>query len=287
MSTSKYIPRFLSNWQTWKPQCTSSTCSSKTLFQTITRRNRGMKVDDQWYCQDCIEPSVQAKILELMTSQGRAVRAHSSRIPLGLLLLQRGILTAEQLRIALDRHRLTEVNFGDVVQQLGFATGEQVTAAVAAQWACPVFCLGDRQLELGVRIPHLLLEMYGMLPVHFVESERRLLIAFVTGVQHQMLYTIGQMTSCTVAPCFITASEYESHLHPPSQASLRDNELVFEQIIETAEMARITSNYVGQLAAERLRLGRCRDYLWARIWGNTREMDLLFRLQPAQGLGER
>lgn len=281
MFTSQPIPRFLSKWRSWKPQCASLDCSSNTLFQTITRRNRGMKVNEQWYCQDCLDQSVQAKIMELMTSQGRPGRAHSSRIPLGLLLLQRGILTAEQLRIALDRHRLAELNFGDVVQQLGFATGEQVTAAVAAQWACPVFCLGDRQLDLGVRIPHLFLEMYGMLPVHFVESERRLLVAFVTGVQHQMLYTIGQMTSCTVAPCFITASEYESHLHAPSKSSLGDDELVFEQIIETAEMARITSNYVGQLAAERLRLGRCRDYLWVRIWGNTREMDLLFRVQSA------
>jgi hypothetical protein len=279
MSTSQYIPRFLSKWRTLKPRCASPNCSSNTLFQTITRRSRGINVDEHWYCQDCLEPSVQAKILELMSSQGRPARAHASRIPLGLLLLQRGILTAEQLKIALDRHRLTELNFGDVVQQLEFATAEQVTAAVAAQWACPVISLGERQLELGVRIPHRFLEMYGMLPVHFVESERRLLIAFVTGVQHQMLYTIGQMTSCTVTPCFITANEYQSHLHLASQVSVRDNEVVFEQIIEAAEMARITCNYVGQLAAERLRLGRCRDYIWARIWGKTREMDLLFRVQ--------
>jgi hypothetical protein len=118
-----------------------------------------------------------------------------------------------------------------------------------------------------------------MLPVHYAEAERRLLIGFVSGVQHQVLYTIGHMTSCTVAPCFITAREYEMHLHSPSTPFLRDDELVFEQIVETTEMARITTNYVVQLAADRVRLGKCRDYLWARIWGRKREMDLLFRLQ--------
>jgi len=156
-----------------------------------------------------------------------------------------------------------------------------VTAAVAAQWACPVFPLGDRRLELQVRVPRQFLELYGMLPVHYAESERRLLIGFVSGVQHQVLYTIGHMTSCTVAPCFITAREYDLHLHSPSTAFLRDDELVFEQIVENSEMARIVTNYVVQLAAERVRVDKCRDYLWARIWGRTREMDLLFRVRSA------
>lgn len=216
-----------------------------------------------------------------MTSQGKPVKARSSRIPLGLLLLQRGILTAEQLHAAIEQHRISELNFGDVVQQLGLATQEQVTAAVAAQWSCPVFSLGDRRLEVPIRVPRHFLELYGMLPVHFVESERKLLIGFVTSVQHQVLYTIGHMTACTVAPCFITAREYDSHLHSPITEFLRDDELLFDQIVETAEMASITTNYVVQLAAERVRLGKCRDYLWARIWGRKREMDLLFRVQNA------
>lgn len=239
-----------------------------------------MSVDGQWYCApDCFEQAVKGQIEELMTFQGKPARARSSRVPLGLLLLSRGIMTAEQLRNALDHQRGTELNFGEVVQQLGFATPEQVTAAVAAQWACPVFTLGDRRLQLQVRVPRQFLELYRMLPVHYMENERRLLIGFVNGVQHQMLYTIGYMTSCSVAPCFITAREYELHLHSPSTSFLRDDELVFDQIVETTEMARITTSYVVQLAAERVRLGKCRDYLWTRIWGRKREMDLLFRVQ--------
>jgi hypothetical protein len=239
-----------------------------------------MNVDGHWYCgSECFEQAIKGKIGELMTSQGKPLKARSSRVPLGLTLLQRGILSAEQLRVSLEHHRLTELNFGDVVQQLGFATQEQVTAAVATQWACPVISLGDRQLEIGVRIPRHFLELYGMLPVHYSELERRLLIAFVSGVQHQVLYTIEHMTGCTVAPCFITAREYQLYLHSPSTPFLRDDELVFEQIVEPTEMAQITRSYVVQLAAEQIRLGKCRDYLWTRIGGRKREMDLLFRMQ--------
>ena len=259
--------------------CANSSCSAKTLLHAITHRNRGIHIGGHWYCgSDCFEQALKGKIAELMTAQGKPVKTRSSRVPLGLLLLQRGVLTSEQLKTTLEQHRMTDLNFGDVVQQLGFATPEQVTAAVAAQWACPVFSLGDRQLEIAVRIPRHLLELYGMLPVHYGEVERRLLIAFVSGVQHQVLYTIEHMTSCTVAPCFITAREYRFHLHSPSTPFLRDDELVFEKAVVPAEMAQVINSYVIQLAAEQVRLGKCRDYLWTRIWGRKREMDMLFRL---------
>ncbi len=273
-------PGILSKWRRLLPNCANANCKTKSLLKTLRHRQRGLDVDGHWYCgPECFEQSVKGKIEQIMTFQGKPVRMRTSRVPLGLLLLQRGVLTSEQLKTALQEHRSTDLNFGDAVQQLGFATHDQVTAAVAAQWACPVFPLGDRRLEVHVRVPRTFLELYRMLPVHYTESERRLLIGFVSGVQHQVLYTIGHMTSCTVAPCFITAREYELHLHSPSTPFLRDDELVFDQIIESSEMARIAVNYVVQLGADCVRLGRCRDYLWTRIWGRKREMDLLFRMR--------
>jgi hypothetical protein len=282
MFAMQRTPTILSRWRKLVPNCANINCKKKTSWPVFGNRHRGLNVDGNWYCGPaCFEQTMKGKIGEIMTFQGRPVKTRTSRVPLGLLLLQRGVLTADQLKVALKEHRSTELNFGDTVQRLGLATAEQVTAAVAAQWACPVFPLGDRRLEVQVRVPRQLLELYGMLPVHYAEAERRLLIGFVSGVQHQVLYTIGHMTSCTVAPCFITAREYDLHLHSPSTPFLRDDELVFEQIVENSEMARIITNYTVQLAADRVRVDKCRDYLWARIWGRTREMDLLFRVRGA------
>ncbi len=266
-------------WRDWVAKCGNPTCSKKSWLQAFTHSHRGMRVEGEWYCDtNCFEQVVKGKIEELLASQNPPAKARGSRVPMGLLLLSRGILTSEQLKAALDYQRLNAVNFGDAVQQLGFATQEQVTAAVAAQWACPVFPLGDRPLDVKIRIPRQLLNLYKMLPVHYTENERRLLIGFVSGVQHQILSTIGHITSCTVVPCFITMREYESQLKSSLTPCPRDYELAVDEILESAEMARLTTNYVVQLGAERMRIGKCRDYVWTRIWGKKQEMDLLFRV---------
>jgi hypothetical protein len=274
------IPKISSIWKKWVPGCADPHCSRKSFLQSTLHRDRGMNFDGGWYCDpNCLDQTLKGRIEELMTSQGKPAKPRSSRVPLGLLLLSRGVLTSDQLKIALEHQRSTQGNFGEAVQRLGFATGEQVTAAVAAQWACPVFSLGDRRLDLQVGIPQFLLELCGILPVHFAESERRLMVGFVNAVQYQVLYTIGHMTACTVVPCFITAHDFESHLYSPSTSSLRDHELVFEQVAETGEMARIIRRYVVELGAEKIRLGKCRDYLWTRIAGPKGEMNLLFRMR--------
>jgi hypothetical protein len=280
MPVGSNIPKITSLLRKWVPGCANPHCQRNSFWQSALHRDQGMNFEDGWYCDpNCVDQTIQGKIEELMTSQGRPAKPRSSRVPLGLLLLSRGVLTSEQLKIALEHQRSSEGNFGDAVQRLGFATGEQVTAAVAAQWACPVFSMGDRRLDVQAGIPRYLLELCGILPVHFVESERRLMVGFVNAVQYQVLYTIGHMTACTVTPCFITARDYESHLHSPSTLFLRDHELVFEQVVETGEMARTIRSHVVQLGAKQIRLGKCRDYLWTRVSGPNGEMNLLFRMR--------
>lgn len=259
------------------PMCAGPNCSARTLLQSIRNRHHGINFEDRWYCcETCFQLALREKIRELLTSQGQPAKARNSRVPLGLLLLSRGSLTPEQLRIALDYQRGTACNFGEAVLQLGYATPSQITSAVAAQWACPVFSLTDRKIETQVKIPKRLLDLYKFMPVHFAEKERRLMIAFVYGVHHQLLYTVGHMTSSTVAPCFITAQEFDAR--SSSVPELPDNTLVFELAADPAEIVRIMTNYALQLTVENVRIGRCCDYLWARMWGSNREMDLLFRV---------
>ncbi len=200
-------------------------------------------------------------------------------MPLGLLLLQRGVLTSDQLAMARAKQQADRSNLGAAVQDLGFATAEQVTAAVAAQWSCPVFALGSRSLSLPVRVPRRLLEEYEMLPVHFVEVDKRLMVGFVTRVQYQILSTIESITGCDALPCFITAKDFQRHLQA-SAAPAPDNEIVFDRPMATSEIARMGRNYVSQLGARETRIGMCRDYLWIRIWSNQHQTDLLFRVQP-------
>jgi hypothetical protein len=275
------IAKVLSKWRDL-PGCANPACTAKPLMQAISKRTAGMRLFEQWFCSpDCFENGAQQKIVELLSARDRQEKLPTLRMPLGLLLLSRGILSHEQLKIALDRQRASGTNFGDVVQDLGFATQQQVTAAVAAQWGCPVFSLGERLLPAEVHIPKCLLELYGMLPVHYSQIGRRLMVGFVTRVQHHILYTIERMTSCSAAPCFITATEYRQHMQSVVVAAT-ENELVFERSSRLSdslvEMAKLVRNYVSQAGAEEARFGMCGRYLWVRILGHQ-EMDLLFRMQ--------
>ena len=98
MLVRQHSPKASSIWNNWVSQCGNPSCSPKTLLQTLTHRRRGMKVENDWYCgATCFEQVVKAKIEELIISQGKPSKARSSRVPLGLLLLSRGVLTSEQL----------------------------------------------------------------------------------------------------------------------------------------------------------------------------------------------
>jgi len=266
----------------WAPRCANPECGKQTLKHLISRRYAGLAVSGEWFCgPDCFEEAARTRILALLSARGQYEPPPSLRMPLGLLLVSREVLAADQLKVVLEHQHATGANIGDVVQELGFATQEQITAAVSTQWSCPVFSLEGRELPTQIQIPRRLLELYEMLPVHFVANSRKLLVGFVTRVHYHILHTIESITECVAAPCFITPGDYhrylKSFLFPE-----RENQALFDRSSSPEEIAHLVRNYAHQLAAEEVRLGLCRDYIWARIRGGAREMDLLFRLQSIQ-----
>ncbi len=264
-------------WPSWVPNCANLTCRRSRVWQTIWGRREGVSVSEDWFCSaDCFEEAVEVKFAQLLSTRVRLEETRRARMPLGLLLVSRGAITEEQLRTAVDRQRELGVNIGQAIQLLGFATQEQVTSAVAAQWGCPVFTIKSKSLPTNVRIPRTLLELYGILPVHFAEAGRKLMMGCVRGVHHQVLHMIEQMTECSTTPCFIAARQFEMHL-PSFLRSCDNQEVTFERTSSSLEMARIARNYLLQLGADQVRFGICRDYLWTRFSSRTKEFDVLFR----------
>jgi hypothetical protein len=273
------LAKIPSKLKEWMPRCANASCRRQPLRHVISRRYSGVSISEEWFCgPDCFEEAVRVKILGLLSTRGKPERSPSLRMPLGLLLLSREVLSAEQLKIALDQQHATRANIGDVVQELGFATQEQIAAAVAAQWACPLFSLRGRPLPRQVHIPTHLLELYKMLPVHFAATSRRLLMGFVTRVQYHVLHTIEHITDCVASPCIITAREYGHYLQSITPNE-HESEVLLERCNTAGEVATLLRNYAHQFAAEEARFGLCRDYLWARLRAQEREMNLLFRLQ--------
>lgn len=256
------------------PRCSNDECKKNT-FHLATWRQRGFHVAEQWFCsQECFDYGAREYITNLLIARGNEV-ARSPRMPLGLLMFSREIINSEQLKQVLAEQRETGENIGDIVQKFGFATEDQVTSAIAAQWGCPTFNMETQKPAVHVQVPRRLMENYRALPLHFVDN--KLLVGFVDAIHHQLLYTIESVTSFSVNSCFIKASAFEQALQSTPR-TYRQNEILFDRKNSIAEMATVSRNYLLQSGAERARFGICQDYLWARVTGPKQNLDLLFRL---------
>jgi hypothetical protein len=196
-------------------------------------------------------------------------------MPLGLVLLSRGVIRHDQLQSALQHQRATGRLFGECLCHLGFANEDQIVAAIASQWGCPVY-LAERSSECDHLIPRLLQQEHLMLPIHWVPTTRDLYVAFARSVNHTVLYSIERMLECHTIPCFIKESEVVSRLSSTISDS-QDSEIAIETSVSVQEISGSAVSYAQQTGAEEVRLLGCGPHLWIRLQGHHSRFDLLFR----------
>jgi hypothetical protein len=241
----------------------------------MRRRSLGVRLQGARYCRtECLEPAL-IEVLRRAQAVPQRIPVASHRIPLGLLLLSRQQLTPAQLRTALEAQKVAgrdrsagriEKKIGAYLQELGFATEKQVTAALARQWSCPVLrappmAIADSRFPA---IPTLLLESFQMMPVEVVEATGTLLMAFSEGIDYTMLYAIEQMLGYHTEPCLVCPSTLRENL----QALARRRgagDVVFDRMEDAGECARIIGSYSAKLQAEEVRVARCGEHLWIRL----------------------
>ena len=273
-------------WQTLAPVCNFRGCAQTTgAWRRLRNRPRGVRLHGDRCCQpECLEGALIDLLRRVRSTLPPAASAH--RVPLGLLLLSRQQLTAVQLLTALDAQRSAgRGRIGEWLQELGFVSEQQVTAALARQFSCPVLrttAIASSAPRVPV-LPFLLLESFRMIPVDFVEAKATLYVAFSERIDHTVLYAIEQMLRCRTEPCMIypdllrRALLAHAHLRPAV-------EIVFDRVADTLEFARIVGNYAAEIHAVEIRLAFCGAYIWARLERRSGPaLDLVLRT-PADAL---
>jgi len=246
---------------------------SRSWWRGLRHMPQGVRMQGVWYCRtECLERALAEFFGRLRpASRHNAIAAH--RVPLGLLLLSRQQLTAEQLRTALELQRTAgRGKIGEWLQDLGFVTEPQVTAALARQWSCPL--LRTSQGELGASrfppIPALLLEAFQMIPVELVEATGTLLMAFSEGIDYTVLYAVEQMLGYHTEVCLVCPSTLRQGLQALAERR-GAGDVVFDRMEDTGECARIIGNYTAKIGAEEIRVARCGEHIWIRLQGLRRE----------------
>ena len=288
MNMREWVAKPGQYWTEAFPQCADPACSRAGGIWRRLRMRPGTWLHDDWYCSpQCFEIAVKKRLMRasLPVVPPQPIR---HRIPLGLLMLSRGQVTNRQLRSALEAQRSNgSGRIGHWLEELGFATEQQVTAALGLQWACPVLpVFRAQELEAGRMLPFRLLERFRMMPVRYVAQTNLFYMAFSDGVDYTALYAIEQMMGCRTEPCLISASLMDLALEHLAHAP-RSHDLLFESMRDAAEMARITSSYVLKLGTEGVRVVGCGEHLWVRLEVKKDEMTNLLFQRTASGGEEK
>ena len=262
-------------WNSMHSVCDLRTCRNTMLIRSVPQRRVGVQVGLSWYCSvDCFAEAALLRLTELRDE--RVVEMpHRPRLSIGLVMLSKDYLTSEQLRQATLQSQLRDEELEVALLRLGFANERQVAAARAAQWGCPVLKQERVGLAVEVDVPLAILRAFSAVPLHYTPNGR-LLLGVVHRVEHTLLHALEQMTGCRAEPCFITPTEFDAQL-PRVTVAPDCQEVVFEDIMTPTQMAKTLGGLTIEVAAREARFVHCRDYIWTRLFGKQRRVDVLFR----------
>ena len=248
-------------------RCANSGCDRVRGVSSLQLRLRpGRLLEGMWYCgPECWEDAAHERLAGLIETSQRA-RVPQHRVPLGLLMLSRGDITAAELNAALAAQRQTgEGRIGEWLRHMGAASEEQVTAALGQQWSAPLLTLRSSTAGTGSRLlPVALMEACRVLAVHWNASTRTLLTAFVDGIDYATLFSMQQALECEAEAGIISESGFERQITQIRQTA-RAREVGIRTPVDRAEMVRVLGNYCHRVDAVGARLFGCRKTLWARL----------------------
>jgi hypothetical protein len=278
--------QFGRSWRQWKEEisCHDLRCrSSHRVWRRVSVGARGVHVYGRRYCfPACFERELQHR-LERMPApwQPRTHGAH--RIPLGLLMLSRGDLDGQKLKAAIEAQRRSGTGrIGEWIEKLGFAREQQVTAALAAQWSCPVLWKFPEHIAESA-VPFPLLRRFCMAPAYYAQSTRIAYIAFAGPIEYQALLAIEQVLECRAEACMTSSNVLNARLARLEQES-RPCDHIFENTQEPEAITRIVTSYAAKLQATDLRLSACGEHIWCRLEAEKNSTNLLFGRPAADTL---
>ena len=118
--------------------------------------------------------------------------------PLGQLLIERLLITEQQLQSALQQQRETGELLGRILIEIGAATEDDVLAALSTQSGMPMVSLSDYEITDAVlgRVPGAVARNYTVVPVRW--GDNTLTVAMSDPLNAQVLDDLRFMMNCEV-----------------------------------------------------------------------------------------
>lgn len=272
------LPPLDFGWNRVSARCGLSACHNKLLMRSVPQNRSGIHFGQTWYCSvDCFVTAMREPLSSLCA--GRIVEMpRNPRLSLGLAMLSKGLLMEEDLRAATERSRRTGETIEQTLLRMGLADEKQIAAGRAAQWGVPVLGSEMAGHRVAADLPRALLDAHGAVPLHYSTGVKRLVLGFVRRVEHSLLQSIEQMTGCRAEPCFVTPAELGDQSGRVTAAPGYE-EVMIDEPESPAAMARTLGYYAVESVAREVRLVRCNSWIWGRLDGKRRVVDVVFALK--------
>lgn len=250
-----------------QPATESGRCSCGTTPLAVRMRMRSGQrpcFEGSWRCgrpclTQAIKTAVRREFRNGLTSESRI----RHRIPLGLILQTRGLITAEQLRFALQEQAETGGRLGDVLQR-SFAVDErEIAGALAAQWNAPLWHLPTvPPADLLQVAPLPLFRLSNTFPIRLIGT--RLSLASADGIDPPIALALERMHGVTVESGIAVSSSLTAAWQTLSAASTRPvEEVPCDDADEISRRMVRTVESTQPIDARAVRLGR---RMWLRLW---------------------
>ncbi len=247
------------------PEGGRCTCGTRPLAVRLRMRSgQRPQFEGAWRCgRQCLVEAVKAVVRREFRSGHTTESRVRHRIPLGLILQTRGIITAEQLRHALHQQEQTGGRLGDILLRSSAVDERQIAAALAAQWNAPLWNVPPVPSQELLRLaPLTLFRLSGALPVRLIGT--RLSIASADGVDAPIALALERMHGVTVESGISVSSSLDTVWSTVSTAKERTAEEVHcEDADEISRRLTKTIEAAQPVESRAVRVGR---RMWLRLW---------------------
>lgn len=269
------VDRHLNNIRS---SCGNPLCHNSQLMRGIPGGRPGIRVGTFWYCcVDCFVMGARSTFENLCSRQVAEIPRHP-RLTLGLYLMTKGYVTAEQLRVATAQSEALDEDLEATLARLGMASDKQLAAARSAQWGYPVLAPEFIGETVEIDIPKSVLAACKAAPLHYSAAARRILIGFASRVEHRFLESVEEMTGCRADACFITPGDFEEQMERVTFPKNYSEEVV-DDPGSPERMARSLGRTAVQVGAREASFAQWRNLILVRIEGKRGKTDVVFSLR--------
>ena len=258
------VPHPLGDWA-GRTQCGNLECPGR--WRALLKDRRRPMFEGRWGCSsNCIRQLVAIAIRREAADESTPnASAHRHRIPLGLILLERGWISLAQLNHALEmqrRERTQPIGYW-LVTECGVAQS-RVTRALAMQWGCPALTMeGFDPSAMALVAPRSLMERYGVVPVKLLAG-RILYLAFADRPDASAAFAIERLCGIRVESGIVDSAEWTAARDRIRQCDSVSETL--EQVVDADALSWKVSSMVIGLQPRASRLVRVHQFYWLRLW---------------------